>query len=96
MINHPDSWRPAEVPSPNFVLILIRVCKVVARPLFTVTPQHLCLSALQRLITGSAGAFVATFRPVIDGWQQAKLEMLCALIVLVNTCTAFITGVRAS
>lgn len=39
------------------------------------------------------GAFVATFRPMIDGWQPAKLEMLSALIVLVNTCTAFITEV---
>lgn len=96
MINHPDSWRPAEVPSPKFVLILIRVCKVVARPLFAVTSQRLCLSALQRLITASAGAFVAAFRPVIDGWQQAKLEMLRALIVLVNTRTAFIPEVRAS
>lgn len=95
MINHPDSWRPAEVPSLNFVLIPIRVCKVVARPLFALTSKHLCLLALQRLINGSAGAFVATLRPMIDGWQPAKLEMLCALIVLVNTDTAFITEVRA-
>lgn len=42
------------------------------------------------------GAFVAAFRPMIDGWQPAKLEMLSALIVLVNTCTAFITEVKAA
>lgn len=34
------------------------------------------------------------FGPMIDCWHQVKLEMLFAVIVLLNTCTVFITKVR--
>lgn len=33
---------------------------------------------------------------MIDCWQRTKLEMLFAVIVLLNTCTVFITKVRQS
>lgn len=102
-----DSWRTADIPSPNFVLIPITQCKVVAWPFFTKSapplpclglPQHLCLPALRkRLISGCAGAFIAVSH-LSDLWlivgKGVKLEMLFALIVLLKTCTVFITKVR--
>lgn len=35
------------------------------------------------------------FGPMIDCWHRVKLEMLFAVIVLLNTCTVFITKVRS-
>lgn len=34
------------------------------------------------------------FGPMIDCWHQVKLEMLVAVIVLLNACIVFITKVR--
>lgn len=36
------------------------------------------------------------FGPMIDCWHRVKLEMLFAVIVLLNTCTVFITKVRST
>lgn len=35
------------------------------------------------------------FGPMIDCWHRVKLEMLFAVIVLLNTCPIFITKVRS-
>lgn len=35
------------------------------------------------------------FGPMIDCWHRVKLEMLFAVIVLLNACTVFITKVRS-
>lgn len=84
-----DSWRTADIPSPNFVLIPITQCKVVAWPFFTKSgpplpgPPSASVSPrakkkAHQWLCRCLYCRVPSFGPVIDCWQRSEIgNALC-------------------